>query len=49
VELTGDEEKHIRNLVKRAAVQGDKWPEHFAMALFADTPQPGSKMVEVET
>lgn len=38
VELTPAESKHIRNLVTKASVFGDRWPVEHRMALFADTP-----------
>lgn len=38
VELTKDESQHIRDLVTKASVFGERWPKEHAMALFADTP-----------
>jgi diketogulonate reductase-like aldo/keto reductase len=40
VELTPDESQHIRELVEKASVFGDRWPEEHKLALFADTPLP---------
>jgi hypothetical protein len=40
VELTPEESQHIRDLVEKASVFGDRWPVEHALALFADTPLP---------
>lgn len=38
VELTPEESQHIRDLVEKASVFGDRWPKDHAIGLFADTP-----------
>jgi hypothetical protein len=40
VQLTADESQHVRDLVDKASVFGDRWPPQHAIALFADTPLP---------
>jgi len=40
VELTSEESQHIRDLVEKASVFGERWPAEHALALFADTPLP---------
>ena len=40
VELTPDESQHIRALMVKASVFGDRWPVENQLALFADTPLP---------
>ncbi|EXJ89141.1 hypothetical protein A1O3_02205 [Capronia epimyces CBS 606.96] len=40
VELTPEESQHMRDLVVKASVFGDRWPPQHALALFADTPLP---------
>ena len=40
VELTAEESQHIRDLVVKASVFGDRWPTEHAIGLFADTPLP---------
>lgn len=38
VQLTKEEVQHIRDLVDKASVHGDRWPPEHALGLFADTP-----------
>ena len=40
VELTPEESQHIRDLVEKASVFGDRWPPEHGLGLFADTPLP---------
>lgn len=40
VELTPEESQHIRDLVVKASVFGDRWPAEHGLGLFADTPLP---------
>lgn len=40
IELTPAESQHIRDLVLKASVFGDRWPVEHGMGLFADTPLP---------
>lgn len=40
VELIPEESQHIRDLVDKASVFGDRWPPEHAIGLFADTPLP---------
>ena len=40
VELTPEESQHVRDLVVKASVFGDRWPVEHRFALFADTPLP---------
>lgn len=40
VELTPEESQHIRDLVVKASVFGDRWPAEHGIGLFADTPLP---------
>ncbi|RYP15869.1 hypothetical protein DL765_005445 [Monosporascus sp. GIB2] len=40
VELTPEESQHIRDLVVKASVFGERWPVEHQFALFADTPLP---------
>jgi hypothetical protein len=40
VELTAEESQHIRDLVEKASVFGDRWPPEHGLGLFADTPLP---------
>ena len=40
VELTAEESQHIRDLVVKASVFGDRWPVEHKLGLFADTPLP---------
>ena len=40
VELTPEESQHIRDLVVKASVFGDRWPVEHKIGLFADTPLP---------
>ena len=40
VELTPEESQHIRDLVVKASVFGDRWPVEHQLGLFADTPLP---------
>ena len=40
VQLTPEESQHIRDLVEKASVFGDRWPPEHRLALFADTPLP---------
>lgn len=40
VQLTAEESQHIRELVEKASVFGDRWPEEHRLGLFADTPLP---------
>jgi hypothetical protein len=38
VDLSQDESQHIRDLVVKASVFGDRWPVEHRLGLFADTP-----------
>ena len=40
MQLTPEEAKHIRQLVDKASVFGERYPAGHAHALFADTPLP---------
>lgn len=40
VQLTAEESQHIREVVEKASVFGDRWPEEHRLGLFADTPLP---------
>jgi diketogulonate reductase-like aldo/keto reductase len=40
MELTPEESQHIRELVDKASVFGDRYPKDHALGLFADTPLP---------
>jgi len=40
VNLTPEEPQHIRDLVVKASVFGDRWPAEHGLGLFADTPLP---------
>ena len=40
VELTAEESQHVRELVVKASVFGDRWPVEHKLGLFADTPLP---------
>ncbi|RYP82957.1 hypothetical protein DL770_005470 [Monosporascus sp. CRB-9-2] len=40
IELTPEESQHIRDLVVKASVFGDRWPVEHQLGLFADTPLP---------
>lgn len=38
IKLTHAELQHVRDLVTKASIFGDRWPAEHRMALFADTP-----------
>jgi hypothetical protein len=38
VGLTPQESQHVRDLVEKASVFGDRWPVEHRLGLFADTP-----------
>ena len=39
MQLTAEESQHIRDLVTKASVFGNRWPAEHALGLFADTPE----------
>lgn len=40
MELAPEEAQHIRDLVEKASVFGDRWPPEHGLGLFANTPLP---------